>query len=66
MLAGMLPFAQPNPGALVMAHLRHPPPDPRSRVPSLSPAIATALMQSMAKDPAARFGTAGEFVAALQ
>jgi serine/threonine-protein kinase len=66
MLAGMLPFAQPSAGALIMAHLRQPPPDPRSRVPSLSPAIAAALMRSIAKDPAARFGTAGEFVAALR
>jgi hypothetical protein len=34
-------------------------------VPGLAPAIAEALMRVVAKDPDARFGTAGEFVAAL-
>ena len=52
-------------GALVIAHLRQAPPDPRTRVPSLSPAIAQALMRALAKAPKARFATAGEFVAAL-
>ncbi len=65
MLAGMLPFPQPSPGALVVAHLRQAPPDPRGRVPSLSPAIAEALVRAIAKDPEARFATAGEFIQAL-
>jgi serine/threonine-protein kinase len=66
MLAGMLPFHYPNPGATLIAHLRQPPPDPRSRVPTLSAETAMALLRALAKDPRERFGTAGEFVAQLQ
>lgn len=66
LLAGMLPFASPNPGALALAHLRQPPPDPCLRVPGLSPTLAAALMRAIAKDPAARFATACEFVQALE
>jgi serine/threonine protein kinase len=66
MLAGMLPFAQITPTALVIAHLRQAPPDPRARVPGLSPAIAAALMRSIAKDPQDRFQSAGDFIAALE
>jgi serine/threonine-protein kinase len=66
MLAGMLPFPQVTPGALVIAHLRQAPPDPRARVASLSPPIAEALMRAIAKDPQDRFPTAGAFIDALE
>jgi serine/threonine-protein kinase len=65
MLAGMLPFASPSPTALAIAHLRQSPPDPRARVPGLSPLIAAGLMRAIAKDPGERFASAGEFVRAL-
>lgn len=66
LLAGMLPFPQVTPGALVIAHLRQAPPDPRSRVSSLSPAVALALMRAIAKDPQDRFSSAGAFIDALE
>ena len=64
-LAGMLPYASASPSALVIAHLRQAPPDPRARVAGLSPTIAAALMRAIAKAPEERFATAGEFVSAL-
>lgn len=65
MLTGELPFRHSNPGAIIMAHLMQPPPDPRQKVPDLSAPAAMAIMRAMAKDPTARFATAGEFIAAM-
>jgi serine/threonine-protein kinase len=66
LLSGELPFPQQNPSALALAHLCQPPPDPRDRVPRLPPPVALALQRALAKDPARRFPTAGDFVLALQ
>jgi hypothetical protein len=66
LLAGVLPFEHRNPGALAIAHLRQAPADPRGRVPAMPQATADALRRALAKDPAERFASAGEFVAALQ
>jgi membrane-associated phospholipid phosphatase len=65
LLTGSLPFAADNPGTLVLAHLQAPPPDPRSLRPDLPEIITATLLRAMAKDPAARFASAGEFAAAL-
>jgi len=65
MLTGQLPFPGDDPGAVVMAHLQHPPPDPRDLVPDLTSNAAHAIRRAMAKSPADRFATAGEFAAAL-
>jgi serine/threonine protein kinase len=64
MLTGELPFKHANPGALLMAHLMQPPPDPRELVADLSEDAAYALRRAMAKDPHDRWRTAGEFVQA--
>jgi len=64
-LTGELPFKHNNPGAMVLAHLMQPPPDPRAIVPDLPDGVAGAIIQAMAKTPAERFATAGEFVSAL-
>ena len=50
----------------VVEHLLSLPVDELPDWHSLSPAIAEALMRAIAKDPEARFATAGEFVAALE
>jgi hypothetical protein len=42
-----------------------PPPDPRELLPTLPRSSAQALQQAMAKNPAERFATAGEFLAAF-
>jgi hypothetical protein len=65
MLTGELPFRHGNPGAMVMAHLMQPPPDPRSRVEDLPERAATAVMRAMNKKPEQRFTSAGEFAAQL-
>ncbi|MFM8320767.1 MAG: serine/threonine-protein kinase, partial [Chloroflexota bacterium] len=65
MLTGRLPLTGDNPGAVMMAHLQTPPPDPRSLAPHLPDFTALALLQALAKDPAERFASAGAFVQAL-
>lgn len=65
MLTGELPFKHNNVGALLLAHLNQPPPDPREFVPDLSSDAAHAIRRAMAKSPEERFATAGEFAAAL-
>jgi serine/threonine-protein kinase len=64
-LTGKLPFGSGHPGALVLAHLTAPPPDPRDFVPDLSPATSEAIRRVMAKRPEDRFATGREFVEAL-
>jgi serine/threonine-protein kinase len=64
-LTGELPFKRSNPGALLLAHLQQPPPDPRSLLPDLPSEAAHALLRALAKDPESRFPSAGEFVQAL-
>src|SRR5262249_4534126 len=65
MLTGRLPFEHNNPGAMVMAHLMQPPPDPRDAAPDLPQPATQAVMTAMSKKPEQRYATAGEFVAAL-
>lgn len=65
MLTGGLPFKHHNPGAIVLAHLMQPPPDPRLAAPDLSEEAADAILRALAKQPEARFATAGDFAAAL-
>jgi len=65
MLTGVLPFQQTNPGAVLMAHLMQPPPDPRDIIEDIPRAVARAIIQAMAKTPAERFQTAGEMIAAM-
>jgi hypothetical protein len=65
MLTGRLPFKAGSVGAALIAHLMHPPPDPRERVPDLPEPTAAALLRALAKKPDQRFGTPSEFVAAL-
>ncbi|MFN8372011.1 MAG: serine/threonine-protein kinase [Anaerolineae bacterium] len=65
MLTGELPFKHQNPGALLIAHLTQPAPDPRDLVPDLPREAAHAIRKALAKQPNERYATAGEFVAAL-
>jgi serine/threonine-protein kinase len=65
MLTGELPFRHNNPGALLIAHLTQPPPNPKEIVPSLSSAVTVAIWRALAKHPDERYATAGEFVVAL-
>ncbi len=66
MLTGQLPFQHNNLGALLIAHLTQPPPDPRDLVPKIPVETARAIRRAMAKNPDERYSTVGEFVNALQ
>jgi tRNA A-37 threonylcarbamoyl transferase component Bud32 len=66
MLTGSLPFQQQNYGALLIAHLTQPAPDPRLLAPELSPKAARAILKAMEKKREDRWESAGEFVEAMQ
>ncbi|OGF56460.1 MAG: hypothetical protein A2Z21_08320, partial [Candidatus Fraserbacteria bacterium RBG_16_55_9] len=64
-LTGELPFKHNKLGALLIAHLSQPPPDPRGWMPELSNDVVRALDRALAKSPEDRYPTAGQFAAAL-
>ncbi len=66
LLTGRRPFDTDLPAAAVAAALYGPVPDPRALRPDLPPALAEVCMRAMAKDPAARFPTAGALAAAAR
>jgi serine/threonine-protein kinase len=66
LLTGELPFKHEHQGALLIAHMLHPPPDARDNAPGLPEYAARAIQKSMAKRPSERFQTASEFVSALE
>jgi hypothetical protein len=61
MLTGQLPFLADNPGAMMLAHLQLPAPDPRELAPELPARAAKAILRSLAKEPDDRFTSAGAF-----
>jgi eukaryotic-like serine/threonine-protein kinase len=65
MLTGRLPFIASNPGALLIAHMNQPAPDPRDFRPDIPEDVADVIRKTLEKDPAQRYQTAGELVAAL-
>ncbi len=64
-LAGQVPFAADTPYALMRQVMYESPPPLSQRVAQLSPAVDRVVMQALAKSPAERFRTAGEFATAL-
>jgi tRNA A-37 threonylcarbamoyl transferase component Bud32 len=66
MLTGELPFKHEHQGALLIAHMLHAPPDAREKAPDLPEHAARAIQKAMSKKPSERFGTAREFVNALE
>jgi len=64
-LTGRTPFRANNPGAILIAHLQQPVPNPRASVPTLPEDAAQALMRALAKGPDERFASAGEFTRTL-
>jgi tRNA A-37 threonylcarbamoyl transferase component Bud32 len=65
MLTGRLPFAASNPGALLIAHLNQPAPDPRTIRADIPEDASLAVLKAMEKNADDRYQTAGEFAAAL-
>jgi class 3 adenylate cyclase/tRNA A-37 threonylcarbamoyl transferase component Bud32 len=64
-LAGAQPFRRESEMAILMAHVQDPPPSLLAQRPELPEALDAAIARAMAKDPAARFASAGAFAAAL-
>ena len=59
MLTGRQPYEAATPIAVVLKHVNEPPPSLRAQRPDLPPAAETIIHKAMAKDPAARYPTAG-------
>ena len=66
LLAGRRPFGGDNPLQLLYQHSHTPPPDPLEIRPELPPGLGVPLLKALAKPPAERYSSAGEFVRALQ
>ena len=66
LLSGERPFARDNPTAEAAAHVRAPIPAISAANPALPRTLDPVFDQALAKDPAARFASAGELVAALR
>ena len=66
LLTGGRPFPASHFAAQARQHIEDEPPMASEREPSLPPAVDDVLRRGMAKEPEARYPTAGEFVQALE
>jgi serine/threonine protein kinase len=66
MLTGSPPFEREESFAILWAHVNQDPPAPTSRRPGLPDGMDAVFARAMAKNPADRFRTCGQFAAALQ
>ena len=65
MLAGQPPFSAEKPMALALMHMRQQPPPLVAQNPQLPPTLEAIVQKMMAKDPAARYRTAGQVASVL-
>jgi serine/threonine-protein kinase len=65
MLGGQPPFLGPTPQAILARHAMDPVPSLRTLRPTVPRALGQVVTQALAKVPADRFATAGEFAKAL-
>ncbi|MFD0920308.1 serine/threonine-protein kinase [Saccharopolyspora rosea] len=65
-LTGDKPFAADTAASLINAHLNHEPPKPSGQRPELPHEFDRIVARGMAKNPADRFGTAGELARAAR
>lgn len=65
-LTGAPAYRQDGTAALLRAHIYDPPPRPTDRLPMLPAGFDDVVATAMAKDPAARFPTAGAFARAAR
>ncbi|MEV0079421.1 serine/threonine-protein kinase [Nocardia neocaledoniensis] len=66
MLTGSVPFAGPNPAAVIQAHLSRPVPPLRSLRPDLPPTLDAVLARGTAKRPELRYDSCAEFAEAAK
>ncbi len=65
-LLGRLPFYARNPQQLAFMHVREEPPKPHILAPEFPPKLEEVLLKTLAKSPADRYATAGEFFRAYE
>ena len=65
LLAGAPPFQAETAQAVLVSHLQHTPESLHARRPDLNPAVDAVITRAMAKDPAARYASAGELAEAM-
>ena len=64
-LTGRVPFEADSPVAVALKQISEPPRRPSEVNPQIPPALDAVVLRALAKDPAARFQSADEFIAAL-
>jgi eukaryotic-like serine/threonine-protein kinase len=65
MLSGVPPFSGPTPQAVAIRHVTEPAPAVTAANPQVPPGVAAAIARALSKDPAQRFTSPRELVAAL-
>ena len=65
MVTGTTPFDGTTATAIAVKHVTEPVPDPRSRLPTLSPGVADLILRMMAKDRGSRPQTPADLIAGL-
>jgi eukaryotic-like serine/threonine-protein kinase len=66
LLTGQLPITGETTYQIMMNHMNQVPVPPHEIAPQVPLALSTAILRSLEKDPAQRFGSADEFLRALQ
>ncbi len=66
MATGTVPFDDPSVMSVALKHVSDPPPAPTLYNPDLPPAVEQVILRALAKEPAERYHTGAEFVAALE
>lgn len=66
MVTGRLPFEGANPLTTAVKRLKEPPPPPHAHVPDLEAWWEKAILKCLERDPAQRFASTDQLVAALQ
>ncbi|MCI0395236.1 MAG: protein kinase [Chloroflexi bacterium] len=64
MITGRVPFQAETPAAVIFKHVYEALPLPSSLKPGLNPRLEQVILKALAKNPADRFATAAEFLAA--
>ncbi len=64
-LTGQCPYGKANGMQAVVKHIMETPPSPRSLNPNIPEAVENVILKALAKQPTARYNTAGEFIKEL-
>ena len=65
MVTGAVPYTAETPMAVVVKHIIDPLPLPHTKKPDIPEAVELVILKALAKDPADRYGRAGEMAQAL-